>query len=120
MGSAELALELAAIGGAQAIGMDDTIGSLEIGKRADLIVVDLDRPHLLPRSTWTSNLVYSPNPDAVYTVVVDGEVVVESRRLCGQDMDKIVREANDAADLMDSKTGLAQRYRGRTRWNWHR
>ena len=64
-GSAELALELATIGGARAIGMDSEIGSIEVGKRADLIVIDLLQPHLVPRSTWPSNLVYSGDPHAV-------------------------------------------------------
>src|SRR5690606_34838736 len=49
-GSAELALELATIGGARAIGLDAEVGSLEVGKRADLMIVDLARPHLVPRS----------------------------------------------------------------------
>lgn len=119
-GSAELALELATIGGARAIGLDGRVGSLEVGKRADLIVVDLDRPHLVPRGTWPTNLVYSGNPDAVRTVLVDGQVLVDDARLTMWDHDEIVRDGNAAARLMNSRTGLNDLYRDRTRWTWRR
>lgn len=117
-GSAELALELATIGGARAIGMEDRIGSLEPGKRADLIVVDLARPHLVPRGTWPSNLVYSGSPDAVRTVLVEGQVLVEDGRLTLWDHDEVVRAGDDAADLMNSRTALNDLYRARSRWSW--
>jgi 5-methylthioadenosine/S-adenosylhomocysteine deaminase len=117
-GSAELALELATIGGARAIGMDDEIGSLEVGKRADLMVVDLARPHLVPRSTWPSNLVYSGNPDAVTTVVVEGRVVVDEGRLTMWDRDEVVTGGDRAAERMNAVTGLADMYHSRSRWTW--
>lgn len=117
-GSGELALELATIGGARAIGMADTIGSLEPGKQADLIVVDLDVPQHLPRLTWPSNLVYSHEHTAIDTVMVAGEVLVESGRLVGWDMAQIAAEANRAAGEVDAATGVFSRYQRRTRWNW--
>lgn len=117
-GSAELALELATIGGARAIGMDSEIGSIEVGKRADLIVVDLLRAHLVPRSTWPSNLVYSGGPHAVRTVMIDGVTVVDDGRLNVWDHDEVVRSGNRAADVMNTRTGLADAYRERTRWKW--
>lgn len=117
-GSAELALELATLGGARAIGLDQEIGSLEVGKRADLITVDLARAHLVPRSTWPSNLVYSGNPDAVRSVFVDGVCLVDEGRLTLWDHDEIVAEGNRAADLMNERTGLADLYRSRSRWTW--
>ena len=118
-GSAELALELATIGGARAIGMEDMIGSLEVGKRADLIVIDLDRPHLLPRNTWPSNLVYSQNSSAVRTVIIDGEVVVKGGELLNWHCADLADRANAAAAAMNSQTGLADMYRERTRWIWN-
>ncbi|WP_122816792.1 amidohydrolase family protein [Nocardioides pantholopis] len=117
-GSAELALELATIGGARAIGLDEQIGSLEVGKRADLVVVDLLRPHLVPRSTWPSNLVYSGNPDAVRTVLVEGEVLVDEGRLTMWDHEEVVRGGDAAAERMNVETGLAHSYHGRSRWSW--
>ena len=117
-GSAELALELATIGGARAIGMDAEIGSVEVGKRADLILVDLLRPYLVPRNTWPSNLVYSGSPHAVRSVLVDGVTVVDEGRLSMWDHDEVVRAGNASADLMNSRTGLADLYRERSRWTW--
>ena len=117
-GSAELALELATIGGARAIGMEAEIGSIEVGKRADLMVVDLNRPHLVPRSTWTSNLVYSGNPDAVRTVLVDGVVLVDEGRLTTWDHDELVSAGDKAAETMNARTGLADLYHQRSRWSW--
>lgn len=117
-GSAELALELATIGGARAIGMDSEIGSIEVGKRADLIVIDLLQPHLVPKSTWPSNLVYSGDPHAVRAVMVDGVTVVQDGRLTMWDQDEVVRGGNRAADVMNSRTGLANAYRERSRWAW--
>jgi 5-methylthioadenosine/S-adenosylhomocysteine deaminase len=117
-GSAELAMELATLGGARAIGMDDRIGSLEVGKCADLVVLSLDRPQLVPRSTWPSNIVYSFAPDAVRTVVVDGQVVVDDGRVLAWDMDNVMAEGNRMAQEMDARTGLATAYRGRSGWRW--
>ena len=117
-GSAELALELATIGGARAIGLEAEIGSVEVGKWADLMVVDLARPHLVPRSTWPSNLVYSGNPDAVATVLVGGRVVVDGGRLTAWDLEEVVRGGDAAADRINRVTGLADLYRGRSRWSW--
>lgn len=117
-GSAELALELATLGGARAIGMDAEIGSVEVGKRADLIVVDLHRPHLVPRNTWPSNLVYSGSPYAVRSVLVDGVAVVDEGRLVMWDHDEVVRAGNAAAELMNTRIGLADMYHERSRWTW--
>jgi 5-methylthioadenosine/S-adenosylhomocysteine deaminase len=117
-GSAELALELATIGGARAIGMEDRIGSLQAGKQADLILVDLWAPQFQPRSTWPSNLVYANLPSAVDTVLVAGSVLVEGGRLRAWDADEIIAGANRASAEMESRTGLGAKYRARSRWSW--
>lgn len=117
-GSAELALELATIGGARAIGLDNEIGSLEPGKQADLIVIDLARTHLVPRSTWPTNLVYSGSPNAVVSVLVKGEFLVDEGRLTVWDQDEVVRSGDRAADQINQAIGLAEDYHSRTRWTW--
>lgn len=117
-GSAELALELATIGGARAIGLDDEIGSLEVGKQADLIVIDLARAHLVPRATWPTNLVYAGNPNAVISVVVKGEFLVDDGRLTRWDEQEIVQAGDRAAEQVDRAIGLATSYRDRSVWNW--
>jgi cytosine/adenosine deaminase-related metal-dependent hydrolase len=78
--TAEKVLEMATIDGAAAIGMKHEIGSLEPGKKADLILFDLEQPHLYPRHSLPSVLVYQANGSEVDTVVVDGLVLMEDRR----------------------------------------
>lgn len=83
--TAERVLEMATIDGARAVGMEDRIGSLEVGKKADIVMVDLDRPHLFPRHSVASVVVYQANGSEVDTVVVDGKVLVQGGRLTGGD-----------------------------------
>ena len=63
--------------GARTLGLEDEIGSLEVGKRADVIVVDRDRPHLAPGPDPYSTLVYAARGSDVRTTIVDGEVLVD-------------------------------------------
>jgi 5-methylthioadenosine/S-adenosylhomocysteine deaminase len=79
--TAEEALALATIGGARALHMDSEIGSIEAGKRADLVVVDLDGLHQTPRYNLYSHLVYATKASDVRTVVIEGRVVMRERRL---------------------------------------
>ena len=74
--TAERVLEMATIGGARALGMAGQIGSVEAGKKADLALLDFDRPHLYPRHSIASALVYQANGSEVDTVIVDGRVLV--------------------------------------------
>jgi len=78
---ASAVLRMATIDGARALGLDEICGSLEVGKRADLIVVDTDRPHLTPMYDPVSHLVYAVSADDVTTVMIQGRVVMESGRL---------------------------------------
>jgi 5-methylthioadenosine/S-adenosylhomocysteine deaminase len=79
--NARLALELATIRGARAIHMDKQIGSLEPGKRADLILVRMDGIHQLPVYNIYSQLVYSTKASDVETVMIDGRLVMEHRQV---------------------------------------
>lgn len=73
VGDAGIGLELATIEGAKAIGMEASVGSLEVGKLADLMVIDLDRLHLNPPAGLLTLLAYSGNPDSISSVMVAGE-----------------------------------------------
>ena len=73
---AETAVELATITGARALGMDDVIGSIEPGKRADLVLFDTRRPEWRTLFNPVNNLVYSADGRSVHTVIVNGRVVV--------------------------------------------
>jgi 5-methylthioadenosine/S-adenosylhomocysteine deaminase len=87
-------LEMATLGGARVLGMEKEIGSLEAGKKADVIVLDLNRPHLQPVYNLTSHLVYSATGADVRDVIIDGKVVMESRRLLTLDEGKILEKMN--------------------------
>jgi 5-methylthioadenosine/S-adenosylhomocysteine deaminase len=78
---AEEALALATINGARALHLDSDIGSLEAGKRADIVVVDLDALNQTPRYNIYSHLVYATKAADVLTVVIEGRVVMRDRRL---------------------------------------
>ncbi|KPI16270.1 S-adenosylhomocysteine deaminase [Actinobacteria bacterium OK074] len=78
---AEQAVRMATIGGARALGLGDRLGSLEAGKRADLIVLDLGRPHLRPRHDPWSTLAYAAHSPDVRDTVVDGRVLMRDRVL---------------------------------------
>ena len=79
--TAEKVLEMATIDGARAVGLGDQIGSLEPGKKADLVVLDLAHANLVPCHSIASVLVYQASGTEVDTVVVDGKVLLEGRRM---------------------------------------
>jgi 5-methylthioadenosine/S-adenosylhomocysteine deaminase len=96
-------LRMATIEGAHAIGMGDEIGSLEEGKRADLILVDLRRAgmlpvHLQPMRNLVPNLVYAARGDEVSTVIVDGKVIFENGSFSHLDESSILAEAQRQAE----------------------
>jgi 5-methylthioadenosine/S-adenosylhomocysteine deaminase len=78
---AQEALAMATIGGARAIHQEKEIGSLEAGKRADVIMVDLSAPHLVPLYNFYSHLVYAAKASDVSDTIVNGRVLMRSRRL---------------------------------------
>jgi 5-methylthioadenosine/S-adenosylhomocysteine deaminase len=86
-------LEMATIRGARALHLEGDIGSLERGKRADLIVVDMDAPHQTPLYNVYSHLVYATKASDVRTVVIEGRVVMRDRRLLTLDEEAIKRDA---------------------------
>lgn len=74
-------LEMATINGAKALGLEDLIGTLEVGKEADIILVDFNKPHLKPKNNVISSLVYSAFGSDVDTVIVKGNVLMENRKM---------------------------------------
>ena len=91
------ALEMATINGAKALGWDREIGSIEIGKKADVILIDMDKPHLYPLHNVISALTYSVQGSDVDTVIVDGEILMENREMKTVDMEKIMYNAEKLA-----------------------
>ncbi len=91
------AVELATLGGARALGLEREIGSVEVGKRADLVVLDYRAFGLTPALNVVQNLVYHAHARDVEMVLVDGEVVVENGRLLTVDPTRLVDRAQEAA-----------------------
>ncbi len=99
-------LAMATIEGARAIGLDKEIGSLEVGKRADLITIDLAQPHLTPAADVEAALVYSAKGSDVRDVVVDGRLLMRDRRFLLIDEKKVLNEASMAAARSMRAAGL--------------
>ena len=92
---AEQVVEMATIGGARALHLDKEIGSLETGKKADLIVVDTSAPHATPMYNVYSQLVYALKASDVRTVVIGGKIVMEDRRMLTLDEAAILAKARE-------------------------
>ena len=73
-------LEMCTIDAAKALGMEKEIGSLEVGKKADIVLVDMRRPHLYPLNMPVSRLIYFANGNDVDTVIVDGRIALQGRK----------------------------------------
>ena len=90
-------LEMATLGGARALGMEDRIGSLEAGKRADVVIVDVGSPRMTPMYDPVSHLVYAAKGADVRHVVVEGRVVMRDRTVLTMDERAVVARASSLA-----------------------
>lgn len=88
-------VEMATIGGAKVLGLDSMIGSIEKGKKADIILIDLGRPHLAPLYNPYSQIVYAVDGSDVETVIIDGRIVMRDQKILTVDEEEIIREARD-------------------------
>lgn len=100
--NARTVLEMATIGGARAIGLDHQIGSIEPGKQADLVIIDLSRPHLTPIYNPVSHLVYAVKGSDVRDVFVAGETLVRHHNLVNLDTEKIMQKVCSVAETIKS------------------
>jgi 5-methylthioadenosine/S-adenosylhomocysteine deaminase len=94
---AATAMEMATRGGARVLGLEKEVGSLAAGRKGDLVVIDLDQPHLTPIYDPYSHLVYAATGADVQTVLVHGQVVVQDRRLLTFDLDETLARARELA-----------------------
>jgi 5-methylthioadenosine/S-adenosylhomocysteine deaminase len=90
-------LKMATVGGAKVLGLEDFIGSLEVGKKADIIVVDTYQPHLVPMYNPFSHLVYAANGNDVRHTIINGRLVMEDRGLLTLDLDEVIAHAKEKA-----------------------
>jgi len=100
--SARDVLEMATIGGARALGMEDRIGTLEAGKRADVIVIDLQSPKTQPVYAVESAIVYAASGSAVVTTICDGKVLMRNRKVLTVDVAAAVKKAKEYRERVSS------------------
>jgi len=94
---AKTVLHMATIDGARALGLDQQIGSLEAGKRADIILVDCRRPHLVPGHHLHANIVYAANGSDVDTVIIDGKIIMQERKVRTLKEENVMEKAQRTA-----------------------
>ena len=104
--SAAQVLRMATIDGARALGLENEIGSLEVGKRADVIVVDLNQLHSSPKPDVISSLVYSAQPADVRATIIDGRVVMRDGKLSALNEGDVIVDANREASALAERAGL--------------
>jgi 5-methylthioadenosine/S-adenosylhomocysteine deaminase len=97
-------VKCATIEGARALGLSDRIGSIETGKKADLIIVDMNKPHLTPMYNPYSHLVYAANGADVSHSLINGNLVMENRRLLTMDLAEIMASACEQAEQVKKWT----------------
>ena len=104
---AETALEMATINGARAFGLDGEIGSVEVGKKADLVLFDTRRAEWRTLFNPVNNLVYNADGRSVHTVIVDGRVVVEDHTPTFVDEWELIQKVQAIGEDMLSRTGVS-------------
>ncbi|OJJ50728.1 hypothetical protein ASPZODRAFT_55226 [Penicilliopsis zonata CBS 506.65] len=110
---AETVLEMATINGAKALGLEDRIGSLEVGKKADFVAIDVRGIHSQPWFNAVSAVVYTATGRDVDVVVVDGQMVVEKGQLLTMNEQEIVQEAQRRSREVVARAGLTEKVKGR-------
>jgi len=92
---AQTLIKMATIDGAKVLGLETITGSLEVGKSADLIVIDTNKPHLIPMYNPYSHLVYAASGHDVKHSIIDGRIVMEDRRLLTLDVEEIIERSKE-------------------------
>ena len=96
-------LKMATLEGARVLGMENLIGSIETGKLADIIILDMNQPHLTPLYNPYSQLVYAARGADVKTSIINGKIVMENRHLLTIDMEKAINNVNQIASHISSE-----------------
>jgi len=101
-------LQMATIDGAKALNWHYELGSIEPGKKADIILVDVQAPHAIPMYSEASHLVYVVKSSDVETVIVDGRIIVEEREIKTVKVEELIEEFLKARDKLMERAGLTQ------------
>ncbi|HDQ04406.1 MAG TPA: amidohydrolase [Deltaproteobacteria bacterium] len=94
---AQTVVRMATIEGAKVLGMENITGSLEVGKKADIIIIGLNKPHLTPLYNEYSHLVYAASGADVDTAIINGNVVMENRQLLTIDENEVMQKVREIA-----------------------
>ena len=109
--SAADVLEMATLGGAKSVLMEDKIGSLEVGKKADMFLYNPLKTRSIPIHDPISSIVYSSSQPNIETSIIDGRLVLENGKILGVDEDEILYKTQEIAEKLVEKSGL-----GNTQW----
>jgi 5-methylthioadenosine/S-adenosylhomocysteine deaminase len=111
--TAEKALEMGTIDGAKSVLMGRDLGSIEAGKKADIIVVDLAKPNTTSVTYPPSSLVYSAHGENVETVIIDGRIIMENREMKTLDENKVLKDAQKSTTRIMERANFKPRA-----WRW--
>ena len=100
-------IEMATIKGAKGIMADDYTGSIEVGKKADIILIDTNKPHLLPLHDPASAVAWAANGGDVDTVIIDGKIVMEGRRVLTMNEEQVLQDVRTRKDKILKQAGVA-------------
>lgn len=114
--TAEKVIEMATIEGAKSLCLEDEIGSIEVGKKADIIIVDLLSPDIIPCHNLISSLVYSASSEDVKTVIIDGKIVMENREIKTINEKEVLEMTQKAANSLVKRSGL-ESYAKHKKWH---
>jgi len=104
--AAEKVLEMATIEGARALGLEKDIGSLELGKKADITIVNIKQLNTSPINRAFSQLVYCANGSNADTVIIDGKILMENRQITVTDEQQVIKRAQEQADDLVKRSGV--------------
>jgi 5-methylthioadenosine/S-adenosylhomocysteine deaminase len=104
--AAERVLEMATVNGAKTLAMENEIGSLEVGKKADIIILDTDEPWFAPQHDIVSQLVYCADGKDVETVIASGKILMENQEFQNFDSKEFVQKANEMAQEVFKRQGI--------------
>ncbi|MEM1514836.1 MAG: amidohydrolase [Candidatus Bathyarchaeia archaeon] len=103
---AKKVVEMATINGARVLGLDDMIGSIEVGKKADIILIDTNKPHLTPMHDVYAALVYSARGSDVDTVIIDGRIIMRNRSITTVEEHEVMEKAAEVSQDLLSRRSL--------------
>ncbi|HDJ50661.1 MAG TPA: hypothetical protein ENF25_00470 [Thermoprotei archaeon] len=105
---AEDILEMATIRGAKALNLEKEVGSIEVGKKADIITINYWDPKLMPLNDPVSHIVYAAHGDDVSDVIIDGKLIMRNRRVLTIDEDQVLKDVWKHAQELFERAGICR------------